>query len=49
LLRHLHRGGQTIVMVTHDPEVASAADRVVRMRGGRIESQTAGEPAAALP
>ncbi len=25
LLRRLHRGGQTIIMVTHDPEVASAA------------------------
>src|SRR6201993_917611 len=36
LLRRLHRGGQTIVMVTHDPEVASAAERVVRMRDGRI-------------
>jgi len=48
LLRRLHRGGQTIVMVTHDPEVASAAGRVVRMRDGRIEHQSADEPAAAI-
>ena len=35
LLRSEHRGGQTIVMVTHDYRVASAADRIVRMRDGR--------------
>jgi putative ABC transport system ATP-binding protein len=49
LLRRLHRGGQTIVMVTHDPEVASAASRIVRMRDGRIEVQAREESAAALP
>jgi putative ABC transport system ATP-binding protein len=36
LLRAEHAGGQTIVMVTHADEVAAAADRVVRMRDGRI-------------
>ena len=36
LFRRLHRGGQTIVMVTHDADVAAAAERVVRMRDGRI-------------
>jgi putative ABC transport system ATP-binding protein len=36
LLSRLHTGGQTIVLVTHDPDVASAAARVVRMRDGRI-------------
>ncbi len=36
LMRRLHRGGQTIVLVTHDAEVAAAAGRVVRMRDGRI-------------
>ena len=37
LFRRLHEGGQTIVMVTHDEEVAASADRIVRMRDGRIE------------
>jgi putative ABC transport system ATP-binding protein len=37
LLRRLHGGGQTIVMVTHDASVAAAAGRLVRMRDGRIE------------
>ena len=36
LLSRLHSGGQTIVLVTHDAGVASAADRIVRMRDGRI-------------
>src|SRR3984885_7105378 len=37
LLSRLHAGGQTIVLVTHDAGVASAADRIVRMRDGRVE------------
>jgi len=36
LLSRLHAGGQTIVLVTHDSGVASAASRIVRMRDGRI-------------
>jgi len=36
LMRRLHRGGQTIVLVTHAAEVAAAAERVVRMHDGRI-------------
>ena len=36
LLSRLHAGGQTIVLVTHDAGVASAADRIVRMRDGRV-------------
>jgi putative ABC transport system ATP-binding protein len=37
LFRRLHSDGQTIVMVTHSPDVAAGAERVVRMRDGRIE------------
>jgi putative ABC transport system ATP-binding protein len=36
LLSRLHAGGQTIILVTHDAGVASAAERIVRMRDGRI-------------
>ena len=36
LLQEKHRSGLTIVMVTHDPKVASYADRVVRLRNGRV-------------
>jgi putative ABC transport system ATP-binding protein len=35
-MRRQHRRGQTIVLVTNDPHVAAAAQRVVRMRDGRI-------------
>ncbi len=37
LFRRLHTGGQTIVLVTHDDHVAAAADRIVRMRDGRVD------------
>ena len=37
LFKRLHAGGQTIVLVTHSDEVASGADRIVRMRDGRID------------
>jgi putative ABC transport system ATP-binding protein len=43
LFRRLHADGQSILMVTHDREVAAAADRIVTMRDGRIED---GSPAA---
>jgi putative ABC transport system ATP-binding protein len=36
LLRRLHSGGQTVLLVTHDGNVAAAAERVVAMLDGRI-------------
>jgi putative ABC transport system ATP-binding protein len=36
LFRRLHSGGQTILLVTHDQPVADAAERIVRMRDGRV-------------
>ena len=36
LLGELHARGQTIVLVTHDAGIASRAQRIVRMRDGRI-------------
>jgi putative ABC transport system ATP-binding protein len=38
LLRELHHQGRTIVLVTHDDEIAAYAQRVVRFRDGHIES-----------
>ena len=36
LFRRLHAGGQTILLVTHDQPVADAAQRIVRMKDGRV-------------
>jgi putative ABC transport system ATP-binding protein len=36
MFKRAHETGQTIVLVTHDANVASAADRVVRMRDGEV-------------
>src|SRR6185369_7146704 len=38
LFDQLHRSGQTIIMVTHEPDVARHAKRVVRMKDGRVLS-----------
>jgi putative ABC transport system ATP-binding protein len=45
LIRELHAGGQTVVIVTHEPEIAEQCQRVVRLRDGRVVSDTrAGAP-----
>lgn len=38
LLEALNREGQTVVMVTHDPELAARARRTVEIRNGRLEA-----------
>jgi putative ABC transport system ATP-binding protein len=38
----LNAEGQTIVMVTHNPQIAAAASRTVSMRDGRIEDGSGG-------
>ena len=47
LLDDLHARGRTIVMVTHEEDVAARAQRVVLLRDGQVESDTANAPAAA--
>jgi putative ABC transport system ATP-binding protein len=36
LLHELHRGGRTIVLITHEAEVASQASRQIHIRDGRV-------------
>lgn len=40
VLDGLHESGQTIVLVTHEPYIAAHAKRIVRLRDGRIESDS---------
>jgi putative ABC transport system ATP-binding protein len=42
LFGELHAAGRTIVLITHEAEVASAAGRTIRIRDGRIEGQPEG-------
>ena len=45
LFDELHAQGATIVMVTHEPEVARRCERVLRLRDGRLESDSTGRAA----
>ena len=40
LLNRLHEKGHTIILVTHEDEIAEHAHRIVRLRDGLIESDT---------
>ena len=40
LLRELHAGGRTIVLITHDSAIAAQAERVIQIRDGSIVSDT---------
>lgn len=37
ILRQLHREGRTVILITHDNEIAAQAKRVIRIRDGRVE------------
>jgi len=38
LIDQLHKQGQTIIMVTHEPDIAAHCERVIRLEDGRIHS-----------
>ena len=46
LLDEIHRSGNTVILVTHEEEIAARAHRVVRLRDGRIESDRSTRAAA---
>jgi len=38
IFRQLHRDGKTIVLITHEPDIAAQAQRTIRLQDGRIVS-----------
>ena len=40
ILRELHREGHTVILVTHDPQIAASADRIIEIKDGRIIGDT---------
>ncbi|AOZ03085.1 macrolide ABC transporter permease/ATP-binding protein MacB [Cupriavidus sp. USMAHM13] len=46
ILRELHAQGHTIVLVTHDRQVAACAERIIEVADGRIVADRTNRPAA---
>ncbi|PSO14913.1 MacB family efflux pump subunit [Bradyrhizobium sp. MOS003] len=46
ILKELHREGRTIIIVTHDADVAARAERIIELRDGKIASDRCTETAA---
>jgi putative ABC transport system ATP-binding protein len=40
ILQRLHREGRTVVIVTHEPDIAQHAQRIIHFRDGLVEKQT---------
>jgi putative ABC transport system ATP-binding protein len=49
LFLNLHHQGQTIVLVTHDPQIASQAERILVMQDGRAADLTTGRKVRPAP
>jgi macrolide transport system ATP-binding/permease protein len=49
LLKQLHGEGRTIILITHDLDIARHAERIVRLRDGRVESDSGPVARASAP
>ena len=47
LFERLHQGGNTIILVTHEADIAAHAHRVIHIRDGNVENDTRRAPDAA--
>jgi len=47
LIDQLHNKGQTIIMVTHEPDIAAHCERIIHLTDGKVESDVRQEKAAA--
>lgn len=43
IFEELHKRGNTIIVVTHEPDIASHAHRIIRLRDGLLESDEAND------
>lgn len=48
ILEELYEEGRTVILITHDNEIAARAKRVIKIRDGRIESDCAVDKQAAM-
>ncbi|WP_295016924.1 ABC transporter ATP-binding protein/permease [uncultured Micrococcus sp.] len=48
-LRELHRRGTTVLIITHDPEIAAQADRRIEIRDGVLTELSPGTPPVLPP
>ena len=46
LIDQLHQQGQTIIMVTHEPDIAAHCDRVIHLEDGKIDADVRQEGTA---
>lgn len=49
ILQRINATGCTVLVITHDPEVAAAARRVIRIEDGRLHEQSRAETAEVVP
>ena len=40
IIRSLHSEGRTIILITHDNEIAQQAERIIKIKDGKIESDS---------
>jgi putative ABC transport system ATP-binding protein len=46
LFEEIHQAGNTVILVTHEQDIALHAHRIIRLRDGLVESDVANEPTA---
>lgn len=43
ILKQMHASGRTVILITHDNEIAAQARRIIHIRDGKIDSDTLNE------
>jgi len=49
LMKELHHGGKTVIIITHDERVARHADRIIRIQDGRVIEDSGARASRPLP